>query len=473
MRRATIISVDDDASFQTYLAHFLQHRGYGVETLRTGNELLVRLNSGPAPSAILLDVMLPDGDGIQIIEKIKMARIDVPVIMISGVGLVKPVVEAMKLGAADFLMKPFDETACEAAIENALQQAVLHASTSRSAPFDSNAREFITVNPKMRRLAEVVERVARTDVPILILGESGVGKEVLARHAHAHSGRDDKPFVKVNCAAVPNDLLESELFGYERGAFTGAVTDKTGKFEQAHRGTLLLDEIGEMSPHLQSKLLHVLQDGVFTRLGGTKSVRVDARIIATTNVKMAEAIAEGKFREDLYFRLNVITLDVPPLRERREDIPALCDHFMAKYRDRYRSDRDIPAELLNHFTQHDWPGNIRQLENCIKQFLVLPDHHSLLAELDSYKRPLDAVEQSDTSVAPQSFSLLDVGAAAGDRAERDLVRRVLEETKGNRKQAARRMNICYKALLNKMKRWAGADATAAPQEVHESVEFRG
>jgi two-component system response regulator AtoC len=230
----------------------------------------------------------------------------------------------------------------------------------------------------MLRLAGIVRRVARTDVPLLIAGESGVGKEVFARHAHRHSGRRQDAFVKVNCAALPHDLLESELFGYERGAFTGANTDKPGKFELAHGGTLFLDEIGEMSPLLQAKLLHVLQDGSLSRLGGIKTIRVDARIVAATNINIEEAVRKGQFREDLYFRLNVIRIDLPPLRERPEDIPALCEYFIAKFRERYKSDvRELPPELLNAFLAYDWPGNVRQLENSIRRFLVLPYHHAL------------------------------------------------------------------------------------------------
>jgi len=455
MSKPTIISVDDDASFQMYLSEFFRSRGYTVEAVPNGRELVTRLNSAPAPSLILLDVMLPDSDGLEIIERIKAAGHRVPVIMLSGVGMVKRVVEAMKLGAADFVMKPFDETTFETAIEDALQESLSQQRVSTPGPENRQSNGFVTSNAKMLRLAQVVEQVARTDVPILILGESGVGKEVLARHAHAHSGRGDKPFVKVNCAALPHDLLESELFGYERGAFTGAVADKPGKFEQAHTGTLVLDEIGEMSPHLQSKLLHVLQDGVFTRLGGQKPVRVDARIIATTNIKMDEAIASGKFREDLYFRLNVISLTVPPLRERREDIPALCTYFMAKYADRYNArGRQLPAELLNRFVQYHWPGNIRQLENCMKRFLVLPEHLALLMEINSETKEDRNTGRAVPAATGRSMSLLDVGAVAADRAERELVRQVLDETHGNRKLAARRMNICYKALLNKLKRWS-------------------
>jgi transcriptional regulator with PAS, ATPase and Fis domain len=279
----------------------------------------------------------------------------------------------------------------------------------------------------------------------------------MARYGHWCSGRGDKPFVKVNCAALPDELLESELFGYERGAFTGAMNDHSGKFEQANGGTLLLDEIGEMSPHLQAKLLHVLQDGKYSRLGGTKAAHTNARIIAATNINIRQAIAAGKFREDLYFRLNVVSIDLPALRDRREDIPSLCDYFIKKYRTQYNSKAErLPAELLSCFLEYDWPGNIRQLENFIKRFLVLPEHHFLLAEFDKQEfAATTAVTPKPAANAPP-MSLLEVGAKAAERAEEALVRRILEETHGNRKQAAKRMNICYKALLNKLKRWAPA-----------------
>jgi DNA-binding NtrC family response regulator len=447
MLKGSVLVVGDDQSFRTYITSLLCSRGYEGEALATGDQLIGRLSSGVQPSVILLDMLLPDGDGIEVIRKIQAMGVNVPVIMLSEAPEIRTVVEATKLGAVDFLQKAFDDSALEQAIENAV------GNSSREHVFDPATREpaeqagqFVTRNAKMRRLADIIKRAARTDVPILILGESGVGKEVLARYAHLHSGRG-KAFVKVNCAALPDELLESELFGYERGAFTGAVTDKEGKFEQAHTGTLLLDEIGEMSPHLQSKLLHVLQDGVFTRLGAQKKTPVDVRIIASTNINIEKGIAEGKFREDLYFRLNVISVELPPLRERREDIPALCEYFITQYRDRYHSKVErLPDELLNRFVQYDWPGNIRELENFIKRFLVLPDHHGLLAEFGSPTKAL--------------VSLLAIGADASDRVEQQLVQRVLEETHGNRTQAARRMNISYNALLNKLKRWAG---TSAPQ----------
>jgi DNA-binding NtrC family response regulator len=455
--KASVIVVDDESSTRTYLSHFLGMAGYAVESLADGDQLLSRLSAGSIPSLILLDVVLPGRDGIEVVQKINEAKLNIPVIMLSGIDQTKTVVEAMKMGASDFLLKPVDEAILTEAVRSALEKRDLNSSS-----------DFVTRNPKMHQLAHIIKRVAKTDVPILILGESGAGKEVMARYAHVHSGRANKPFVKVNCAALPHELLESELFGYERGAFTGAVTDKEGKFEQAHNGTLLLDEIGEMSAHLQSKLLHVLQDGAFTRLGARKETRVDARIIASTNINIKKAIAEGKFREDLYFRLNVISVDLPPLRERREDIPALCDYFIRTYRERYHSEIEgLPAELLNRFVQHDWPGNIRELENYVKRFLVLPDHHSLLTEFSSAKTPLDNAQQTNTT---GPISLLAIGADASERAEQQLVWRVLEETHGNRKQAARRMNICYKALLNKLKRWAGP---GAPQIDPEETSMKG
>lgn len=452
MNKAAIVIVDDDASFGLCVARSLSSTGHAVETLLDGNQLIARLATGLLPSLILLDVMLAGENGIQLIGKIKAIATHVPVIMLSGVDQVRTVVEAMKRGAADFLLKPFEESVLHAVVENCL---------AAPAPrLKILSEEFVSANSKMLQLADIVRRVAHTDVPILLLGESGVGKEVMARYAHVQSGRESKPFVKVNCAALPADLLESELFGHEQGAFTGALTSRAGKFEHADTGTLLLDEIGEMTPHVQAKLLHVLQDGTFSRLGGRKTIQVDARIVASTNIKIEEAIASGKFREDLYFRLNVISIDLPPLRERRDDIPELCTYFMNKYRVRYNRDaRELSPELLDRFVRYDWPGNVRQLENFIKRFLVLPDQYSLMAEFNNPET--EVITQAVGDIPPTS--LLDVGANAADRAERELVERVLLETDGNRKQAARRMNICYKALLNKMKRWKVPPCNTIPQ----------
>jgi DNA-binding NtrC family response regulator len=467
MSTISVLLVDDDESFRKYITLLLRAEGYRVDAMESGGQLMARLRSGPQPSVILLDVLLPDTDGIEIMQKMKSMGLNIPVILLSGGGHVRTVVDAMKLGARDFLMKPADEAVLQSAIDTAVEKSAERHQRGRAAVDIGGRDSFVTFNPEMRRLAEIVRRVAQTDVPILISGESGTGKEVIARYAHEHSGRQDRGFIKVNCAALPHELLESELFGYERGAFTGAVKDKDGKFELADQGTLLLDEIGEMSPLMQAKLLHVLQDGTFCPLGSGKTIRVDVRIIAATNIDIEEAVANGKFREDLYFRLNVVRIDLPPLRERREDIPWLCNFFIGKYREQYKaSARELPADLLQRFVECDWPGNVRQLENLIKRFLVLPYRHELLAELSSLQGSIPDTTQD--IAAAQPMSLLGVGAVAAERAEQELVNRVLRETNGNRKAAARRMNICYKALLNKLKRWSSPQLSQLPSNSEDT-----
>src|SRR4051812_29287343 len=376
MSKQSILVVDDDKSIRDYLSAFLTSCGFHVDCLGSGDEAIDRLASGYSPSMILLDVLLPGKDGIEVLSSVKSIYPAIPIIILSGIGQIKTVVEAMKIGASDYLTKPLEEEALELAIENAIEKERLkeEVKTLKQQLAYVEQGNILTSNPQMLRIIDIARHVAGTDVPVLILGESGVGKEVVASFIHEQSNRTDGPFVKVNCAALPHELLESELFGYERGAFTGAIRDKIGKFEQADKGTLLLDEIGEMSPHLQAKLLHVLQDAEFSRLGGKKPVKVNVRILAATNKKLKEAVLKGEFRNDLYFRLNVIKLEVPPLRERREDIPLLCNHFLEKYRERYQSPvQQFPRELIESFLRYEWPGNVRQLENIVKRYLILPD----------------------------------------------------------------------------------------------------
>jgi two-component system response regulator AtoC len=454
MSKRSILVVDDDRSVRSYLSDFLASCGYSVECAESGDQAVARLSAGYIPSLIVLDIVMPGINGIEVLESVKKTNSSIPVIILSAAGQTKTVVDAMKMGAADFLVKPFEEQELELAIQNVIEKQKLKEEVKTlKRQLDSyvEAGDILSTNPKVLRIKEIAKHVADTDVPVLISGESGVGKEVLARYIHAHSSRHDKPFVKVNCAALPDDLLESELFGYERGAFTGALNEKPGKFELADKGTILLDEIGEMTPHLQAKLLHVLQDSEYSRLGGKKTVRVDARVLASTNVNLEETVANGKFREDLYFRLNVIRVDIPPLRERREDIPILCNYFLCKYRDRYKSAVDeIAPSLMDSFLRYDWPGNVRQLENAVKRYLILPDMNINLSELKEQQANAAAVP-----IKPKedNMSLKDVATRAAEHAEKELVLRVLEETSWNRKQAARRLNICYKALLNKLKRW--------------------
>src|SRR5213592_3128600 len=371
MSKRSILVVDDDRSVRSYLSDLLTSCGYSIECAESGDQAVTRLSAGYIPSLIVLDIVMPGINGIEVLESVKKINPSIPVIILSAAGQTKTVVEAMKMGAADFLVKPFEEQELELAIQNVLEKQKLKEEVKTlKRQLDSyvDAGNILSTNPKVLRIKEIAKQVADTDVPVLVSGESGVGKEVLARFIHANSSRHEKPFVKVNCAALPNDLLESELFGYERGAFTGALNEKPGKFELADKGTLLLDEIGEMTPHLQAKLLHVLQDSEFTRLGGKKPVKVNVRVLAATNKKLKEAVLKGEFRNDLYFRLNVIKLEIPPLRDRREDIPLLCNQFLEKYRERYQSVvQQFPKELMELFLKYDWPGNVRQLENVVKR----------------------------------------------------------------------------------------------------------
>jgi len=449
MSKQSILVVDDDKSTRDYLAAFLASCGFHVDCLGSGDEAIDRLASGYSPTMILLDVMLPGKDGIEVLSSVKSIYPSIPIIILSGIGQIKTVVEAMKIGAADYLTKPFEEEALELAIANVIEKQQLkeELKTLKQQLAYVEQGNILTSNPQMLRIIDISRHVASTDVPVLILGESGVGKEVVASFIHEQSNRSDGPFVKVNCAALPHELLESELFGYERGAFTGAIRDKIGKFEQADKGTLLLDEIGEMSPHLQAKLLHVLQDAEFSRLGGKKAVKVNVRVLAATNKKLKEAVLKGEFRNDLYFRLNVIKLEVPPLRERREDIPLLCAHFLEKYRERYQSNvQQFPKDLMETFLRYDWPGNVRQLENIVKRYLILPD-----ADIASELKVTGAEEA--VPVNQGNVSLKEVAGHAAEVAEKEVVIRVLEETGWNRKESARRLRISYKALRNKLKKW--------------------
>jgi two-component system, NtrC family, response regulator AtoC len=450
MSKQSILVVDDDKNIRDYLAAFLSASGYAVECLGSGDEAIERLSVGYSPSMMLLDVMLPGKDGIEVLATVKAIHPKIPIVILSGIGQIKTVVEAMKMGASDYLTKPFEQEALELAIENALEKERLkeELKTLKQQLAYVEQGNILTSNPQMLRIIDISRHVAATDVPVLILGESGVGKEVIASFIHEQSNRSDGPFVKVNCAALPHELLESELFGYERGAFTGAIRDKIGKFEQADKGTLLLDEIGEMSPHLQAKLLHVLQDGEFSRLGGKRSVKVNVRVLAATNKKLKEAVLKGEFRNDLYFRLNVIKLEVPPLRDRREDIPLLCNYFLEKYRERYQSPvQQMAKDLMEGFLRYDWPGNVRQLENVVKRYLILPDA-DIAAELRG--GPPEPVAQP---VQTADLSLKEVAGHAAEIAEKEVVLRVLEETGWNRKESARRLRISYKALRNKLKKW--------------------
>jgi len=445
----SIWAVDSDESTRSFLSRFLSSCGFSVTCFESGAEMLCQLASARPPSALLLDVRLPDIGGLEVLAELTKNRRHVPTIVLSTVEHVGTVVKAIRLGAADYLVKPLNDRELETAIRRVIEENEETGGTDGAVV----GIAFATSSPVMRQVQAVCDQVAGADVPVLILGESGVGKEVLARYIHAKSGRPDS-FVRVNCAALPTELLESELFGHERGAFTGAQREKPGKFELAGKGTIMLDEIAEMSPLLQAKLLHVVQDGEYARLGATRSLQSEARIIAATNKNLESLAGKGEFREDLYFRLNVITVELPPLRERKQDIPGLCSHFVQKYQSKYKSTiEELPGELITAFMRCPWPGNVRQLENAVKRFLILPNLPLALSDVQRIGPQPSVLPPANPVPNSSSLSLKELSARAAEQAEKELILRTLAEMNWNRKQTAKRLNICYKSLLNKLHRW--------------------
>src|SRR5512145_197957 len=406
MKKPYVAIVDDDSSFAAYLRTFLSLRGYEARCYTRGDEILASMKQNEPPDAVLLDVMMPGLDGMATLRALKASRPEAQVIMLSGRNQASTIVEAVRAGATDYVVKPDDpeglgEIALDVAIKNAIEKnrLVSEISELRQQLSDDEDLAVWGTSESMRRISTVIEQVGDSDVAVLIRGESGVGKELVARAIHQRSTRRQRPFVKVNCAALPAELLESELFGHEKGAFTGAATTRIGKFEQAHSGTIFLDEIGEMKPPLQAKLLHVLQDAEFTKLGSNKKINVDVRVVAATNRDLEQMMLRGEFREDLYYRLKVIEAVVPPLRERRDEISSLTDFFIVKYSHRYnRPVRPLSEELRARFLEYEWPGNIRELENMIKRFVILQDEQMVIRE---FEKPRIAPNPAGVT-APQS-----------------------------------------------------------------------
>jgi two-component system, NtrC family, response regulator AtoC len=492
-KKPHVAIVDDDSAFAAYLKTFLSLRGYEARCYTRGDEALASMKQNEAPDVVLLDVMMPGLDGLATLRALKASRPEAQVIMLSGRDQASTIVEAVRLGAADYVVKPDDpeglgEIALDVAIKNAIEKnrLVSELSVLRQQLSDDEDRAVWGNNERMRGIAQVIERVADSDVTVLIRGESGVGKELVARAIHQRSTRQNRPFVKVNCAALPAELLESELFGHERGAFTGAATTRIGKFEQADTGTLMLDEIGEMKPALQAKLLHVLQDGEFAKLGSNKRIEVDVRIVAATNRDLEKMLLSGDFREDLYYRLKVIEVTVPALRERRDEVATLTDFFLARYSRKYnRPARPISDTLRQMFLQYDWPGNIRELENMIKRIVILQDEHLVVREIQGKTQrtavgagaaigagvvapvPVDVggslpggsfapvpepVDSDDAEPAEETgATLATVAKAAAMKAERAAIERTLRQVQWNRRKAAHALGVSYKTLLNKIK----------------------
>jgi two-component system, NtrC family, response regulator AtoC len=451
-----ILLVDDEPGMQRYIRTLLELDNYKVETASTGEEALDRLQKGLQPDLILLDVLMPGIDGLQTLEKIRQIQANTKVVMLSCVSDTRKVVQAIRQGASDYLTKPFQKQELDSVIQQCLGsgRAVIPGEVEELA----DDTFFIAASAPMRRIRSQAALVANVDIPVLMLGESGTGKEVVARLIHKLSPRSHRTFLKVNCAAVPADLLESELFGYEAGAFTGANHAKPGKFELCNKGTILLDEIGEMPPQLQAKLLHVLQDQRFSRLGSRSMIKVDVRILAATNIDIPEALATKRLREDLYYRLNAFTLQLPPLRERKEEIPILLKHFMAHMAEEYaRPPLPLSPALLRACEEHSWPGNLRELNNFVKRYLILGDEKLALSELgpksDGTGRPFPGKPGDG-----EDGGLKSLARSAKDEAEAEAIAKALEQTNWNRKQAAALLKISYKALLYKIRQYGLAEA---------------
>jgi two-component system, NtrC family, response regulator AtoC len=451
-----IIVLDADQAILDYIKSILDDR-FKVTLLTDAGKLNDALNGSPSPGLLLMDWNVLEDDAAEnalgLLAKTHAAKPSLPIVMFACSADLNEVVAATQMGAAGVILKPFRKADIDHAVERCLKAVDKQAAEPdvEEIPLNENT-SFVRSCKRMREIESQCRLVARADIPVLILGESGTGKEVAAMLVHKLSARSDRSFLKVNCAAMPADLLESELFGYEQGAFTGAVKSKPGKFEICDRGTILLDEIGEMPAVLQAKLLQVLQDGTFSRLGSRTSVKVDVRVIAATNIDIKAAIAQKLFREDLYYRLNGFTLRMPPLRERTEEIPLLAQHFMRKVATKYECDPlPIPPTLMHALTSYAWPGNLRELENTIKRFLVLADEQAIIDELHPWQQAAAQASMAEGGENERSLKHLVRNLKGG--AEAAAIAQSLEGSGWNRKAAAIDLQISYKALLYKIKQY--------------------
>ncbi len=454
-----VLIVDDEPNLRKILSVQLSRDGYDVLTAEDGEQGLTYLRDHHI-DLVITDLKMPKVDGMTLLRRALQEDPDLPVVMITAHGTVDTAVEALKIGAFDYLTKPFDKDEVRQIVAKALktrQLAGAEASGSQTAP---GARfGIIGTSTGIADLYAILERVADTPTTVLITGESGTGKELVARALHDHSSRKDKPFIKVNCAAIPKELIESELFGYERGAFTGAVSSKPGRFELANGGTLFLDEIGEIPVEMQVKLLRALQESEFERVGGIKTIRVDVRLVAATNRDLKKLIAAGTFREDLYYRLNVVPIRLPALRERAVDIPLLVVHFLGRFNERLKKHVvGVEPDALEILASYAWPGNIRELENVVERAVLFCDTQNVRAQdLPPEVRGTLAPAQAPITDADLQAALASEGGlkehvkVAMNRLERELVGRALAQTNGNVTHAARLLKISRKGLQLKMK----------------------
>lgn len=442
-----ILLADDDHEMRYALSETLIRCGYTIDTASGGNEAIEKFSSKKF-DMVITDIRMGQTDGINVLSEIKRQSPNTPIVLMTAYGTIDNAVKAMKLGAFDYLIKPFSVEALEDTIKRAMDSV----SGSRTSEHVGKQKsEIVTRDAKMTRLLKISGEIAMSDVTVLIQGESGTGKEMLAKFIHSRSARSSGPFVAINCAAIPDGLLESELFGHEKGAFTGAINKRNGKFIQAHTGTILLDEISEMSLPLQAKLLRILQERQVDTIGGREPVDIDIRVIATTNRPLKNEVDEGRFREDLYYRLNVFPITLPPLRERKTDIPFLVEHFLRKHCNiGIRGNRStmirISKEALSILTGHEWKGNIRELENTIERTILMTEGDTILPE----HLIIDARQDKQ-----QTTSTIQAGLSV-DEMEKTLIMKTLDEVNGNRTKAAKLLGIGVRTLRNKLREYREA-----------------
>lgn len=441
MKAPTILLIDDDKDILESLSGLLEDNGYSVEVSSDAETGFKILSQKPI-SLVLLDVLMPGIDGIKALERIKALNPDVPVIMISGAATVDIAVKAIKLGALDFLEKPFEPVErLLVSVSNALKLHSLHQQNLRLTWEVQKKRELIGESQAIKKLRAEIERAAPSNARVLIMGENGTGKELVAAQIHSQSPRSKKPFIKINCAAIPVDLIESELFGYEKGAFTGATSSKEGKFELADGGSLLLDEIGDMGLQTQAKLLRALEENEIERLGSKHPIKVDVRVIASTNKNLPEEIRKGKFREDLYYRISVIPIYVPPLRERKDDIPLLANHFLKIFcEENNKPQMRISAQAIQTLMAYDWPGNVRELKNLVERLVIMTDGPEITESSirDVLALELEASPEGNLSSKVEAY-------------EKSLIISTLRKFNWNISQAARALGIDRANLHRKIR----------------------
>jgi DNA-binding NtrC family response regulator len=449
---SSVLVIDDKKSMREMLTQTLGAEGFDVDSVSSGVKG-VDIAREKCFDVVLTDLKMPDMDGIQVLSKLKDINPDAAVIMMTAYATIENAVEAMKLGAFDFITKPFDTSHLTFLINRAMEQRRLEAENEllkEEIDVAHGSHAIIGNNVRMHEVMRLVRKVAPSDTSALLLGESGTGKELFARAIHKLSERKDKSFVAINCAAIPRELLENELFGSERGAFTSSHARKIGKFEIANNGTVFLDEIGDMDPSLQAKLLRVLQEKKFERLGGTQTISVNVRMIVASNVDLKEAIASKKFREDLYYRISVFPVTIPPLRDRRDDIPALAEHFLNKYcMDMKKPTKRLSKDALVLLDKYHWPGNVRELENTIERAIILCEGKVIGQDHLAIRIPT-----AEEIRLREGAGLKEVGQHAQMLAERAMIIRVLKQTKGNKRKAAGVMQIDYTTLFEKIKKYS-------------------